>query len=530
MAISSSDKLVVVKAFAPSNPLPLDARELYDTLADAQAYAKSSAIAYAGQTIKVIEDNVVTVYTLVPSATEGTNFDLSFVGGGTGTSGVAGVSTSTVEGNVKVTTSDGKTTTDKNVPVVGSLINPVVDEAKHTLTLTKVGATTAQNSDVVIPLGGASPSTIISGVAQGTDGLALSITKFDVKTEKSTTETVKIFGAVTGVDSSVAGILDVASTNAAGTAVHTKGALIGSVINAAYDSTTKVLTLPVVTGKTDAGVATTSNITVDMKGIVAGAFVGVTTSADTTTSSTKHTFSYKDATGAAKTTDIFEGGVRKVEVGTTVDKVKITTANPATGALSSSEILVGVGNVKNPTYDPDTRKITLPTLQTDGTTKDLVINLGKDMVVTAGTYNTETHDIELTLTDGTVIKIAAGDLIDVYTGSTSTTTTVTVGDDNVITVAVRVSTVDKNILKVDAVNGGLSVLESDFVDTKKLISDGDTKALSDAKTYADGKDTENLTAAKTYADGKASDALTAAKTYADEKAAAASTTWVDFGA
>ena len=528
MAIASSDKLVVVKSFAPSNPLPLDARELYDSLAEAQAYAKSSAIAYAGQTIKVVENDVVTVYTLVPSSTAGSNYDLSFVGGGTGTAGVAAVGASTVEGNVKVSTSDGKVVSDKNVPVVGALINPVVDEDAHTLTLTKVGAT--ENSEVVVPLGGASPDNIISGVEQGEDGLTIKVTKFDKATETSTTETVKIFGAVTGVDASVAGILDMASTNAAGATAHTKAAMVGAVVNAKYDSTTKILTLPVVTGKTEAGVATTSDITVDMKGIVAGAFVDVTTTADSETTSAKHTFSYKDAAGANKTKDIFEGGVRKVEAGTTVDKVKITVADSETGALTSSEILVGAGNVKNPTYDAETRKITLPTLQVDGTTTDLVINLGKDMVVTSGAYNTTTHDIELTLIDGSVIKIAAGDLIDVYIGSDNQTALVTVSDDNKISVAVKVSTDTKNLVKVDSTNGGLIVKEEDFTDTKKLISDGDTKALQDAKDYADKQDSTNLTAAKTYADGKAADALAAAKTYAEQQAAAAGTTWVDFGA
>ena len=76
MAILSSDKLVVVKAFAPSNPLPLDAREIHESLAEAKAYAASSPIAYAGQDIKVVENGTVTVYTLVPSTVEVQSFHL----------------------------------------------------------------------------------------------------------------------------------------------------------------------------------------------------------------------------------------------------------------------------------------------------------------------------------------------------------------------------------------------------------------------------------------------------------------------
>lgn len=495
MHISSADKLVVVKSFAPSNPLPLDAREIYESLAEAQVYAKYSATAYAGQTIKVVEDDTVTVYTLVPSSDPDPmiNYDLSFVGGGAGM-GVQNVTTSTTDGNIYVSVSDGSTVSNKNIPVVGALINPQVDEDAHTLTLTKVGETPDKNSNVVIPLGGASPDTIISAVTKGDAGLTLKVTKFDVEAETETTETIDIFGAVTDIDGATAGMIDFSVKNSDGSVAHTKEALVGSVINASYNSSTKVLTLPVVTGVTGDTV-NTSTVTVDMKAIVAGAFVDVTTTADTETHSAKFDFTYKDASGNTQTKTIYDSGVRKVEAGSVADKIKVTSANATTGALTSTEILVGAGSVKNPTYDADTRKITLPILQADGTTSDLAINLGKDMVVTSGTYNTDTQNIELTLTDGSMVKIAAGDLVDIYTGEATQTATVTVSDDNKISVDVKVSTDSKNMVKVDTVNGGLRVLESDFTETKEAI----------AQTLVD------------------------AKAYADEKAAAASTTWVDFG-
>lgn len=50
MAIESKNLLVAVKAFSPANPLPLDARTLWDSQAEAENYAKQ-ANAYAGQIV-----------------------------------------------------------------------------------------------------------------------------------------------------------------------------------------------------------------------------------------------------------------------------------------------------------------------------------------------------------------------------------------------------------------------------------------------------------------------------------------------
>lgn len=63
MAIESKNLLVAVKAYARGNALPLDASEVYESLADAQAYAQS-ATAYAGQTIKVLQDGKYISYVL----------------------------------------------------------------------------------------------------------------------------------------------------------------------------------------------------------------------------------------------------------------------------------------------------------------------------------------------------------------------------------------------------------------------------------------------------------------------------------
>ena len=369
MAIASSDKLVVVKAFAPSNPLPLDAREIHDSLAEARAYAATSAIAYAGQTIKVVENGVVTVYTLAPSEAEGVNFELQFVGGGG--SGIQGVAASNTAGNITVTTVEGDHAVTKDVPVVG-------------------------------------------------------------------------------------------------------------------------------------------------------AFVDVTVAADGEKSEAT-TFTYKDAANADQTKVVYATGIRKVEAGTTGGKLKVTNA-ATDGVMTTSEIVIGAGSVMNPAYDADSRKITLPVMQADGTTQDLEIALGKDMVVTSGTYNEETHEIELTLTDGTIVKIPAAELVDVYTGIATATVIVTVSSDNKISAAVKISTVEGNLLKTD--ENGLYVSEADFTATKQLISD----AESAAKAHADQKVAAEVTArdeaiatakgeANEYTDTAKESAIASANTYTDGKIA-----------
>ena len=68
MAIESKNLLVWVKAMSRGQALPLDASEIYSTLAEAENYASNSAIAYAGQTVKALtEDGKYHSYTLQPS-------------------------------------------------------------------------------------------------------------------------------------------------------------------------------------------------------------------------------------------------------------------------------------------------------------------------------------------------------------------------------------------------------------------------------------------------------------------------------
>lgn len=63
MAYQSNQLLVAVKAYARGNALPLDASSVYESLAEAQSYAKA-ANAYAGQVITVKEGDAYNAYIL----------------------------------------------------------------------------------------------------------------------------------------------------------------------------------------------------------------------------------------------------------------------------------------------------------------------------------------------------------------------------------------------------------------------------------------------------------------------------------
>lgn len=65
MTIESKDLLVAIKAFSRGEKLPLDASEVHESLEQAQTYAQSPT-AYAGQTIKVLQDGKYVTYVLNP--------------------------------------------------------------------------------------------------------------------------------------------------------------------------------------------------------------------------------------------------------------------------------------------------------------------------------------------------------------------------------------------------------------------------------------------------------------------------------
>lgn len=78
MALNQNQLLVAVKAYARGNAIPLDSSDVWESLSEAQSYAKS-ATAYGGQTIKAkLEDGKYHTYVLQAS---GSGYTLEEVGG-----------------------------------------------------------------------------------------------------------------------------------------------------------------------------------------------------------------------------------------------------------------------------------------------------------------------------------------------------------------------------------------------------------------------------------------------------------------
>lgn len=175
--------------------------------------------------------------------------------------------------------------------------------------------------------------------------------------------------------------------------------------------------------------------------------------------------------------------VKNVEASETAGKIKVTTGGGA------SEFAVK-GVVVNPTYEAATRTITFP--YADGT-ESLVINLGKDLVVASGSYNSVSQEIELTLTSGDIVKIPVSKLVDVYTGGQTGTVSVAVSDGKVVTATVRLAAAGESEHNdLVARDDGLFVDVQTPVAAAINTAAGDAttkanKALEDAKAYVDGK-------------------------------------------
>lgn len=207
------------------------------------------------------------------------------------------------------------------------------------------------------------------------------------------------------------------------------------------------------------------------------------------------------------------------------------------------------GMTYSPTYDSTTKKLTIPVVGSSA----LEVSLAQDTVVKAGKYVEETDEIWLTIAeDGTyddetmLIKIPVSGLIDVYKGKATNTATVTVSDENEISVDIKISAESGNSLSakedglyvsVPSDNSKVGKVEEGHVDEIiTATADGNIKlsgtkvggstlattpdAITVAteagvKAYADSVGQSALSSAKTYADSKATTTLSDAKTYAD---------------
>ena len=179
--------------------------------------------------------------------------------------------------------------------------------------------------------------------------------------------------------------------------------------------------------------------------------------------------------------------VKNVSASDTAGKIKVDTGS------GSTEFAVK-GVIVNPTYDSETRTITLPYADD---TASLVIDLGKDLVVKSGSYNAEKQEIELTLTSGDVIKIPVAKLIDIYTGAATNSIEVAVSGDNVITANVKVATA------AEGEHNDLVIREDGlFVDVQTPVATAKQQAIEAAAADATTKADAALAAAKQHADNK----------------------------
>ena len=148
-------------------------------------------------------------------------------------------------------------------------------------------------------------------------------------------------------------------------------------------------------------------------------------------------------------------GLIKKALTETINGINTTPAfDNATGTISIGDnpdgaVLTGVTH--DPTYNSSQLKLTIPVYGGE----DIVVDIPKDKFVTAGTYNSETQNIELTI-DGQAEKvlIPASDLVDVYTAdNTDKNVTIAISGDNKISASIKIDPATANALKYDPEKG-----------------------------------------------------------------------------
>lgn len=148
-------------------------------------------------------------------------------------------------------------------------------------------------------------------------------------------------------------------------------------------------------------------------------------------------------------------GLIKKALTETISDINITPSfDNATGTITIGDnpdgaVLTGVTH--DPTYDSTQLKLTIPVYGGE----DIIVDIPKDKFVTAGTYNSETQNIELTI-DGQEEKvlIPAASLVDVYTpDNTDKNVTIAISDDNKISASIKIDPATANALTYDPEKG-----------------------------------------------------------------------------
>lgn len=217
---------------------------------------------------------------------------------------------------------------------------------------------------------------------------------------------------------------------------------------------------------------------------------------------------FNDSTVQAKLTkaisDIVDLNTNKANNADVISAIVASATNAAisvTKGGNTTDVKLN-GVVTAPTYDAETRTLTLPVTKSDGTTENVVMALGKDLVVKSGALDAKKENIELTLSNDEIIKIPVKSLVDIYTGVASSTVNVTVNANNEVSAEVRVSAKEGNQLRVveEAGKEGLFVPQQNYDDTeiktalngkvdkvpgKSLIDDTEITRLAGVHNYDD---------------------------------------------
>ena len=144
----------------------------------------------------------------------------------------------------------------------------------------------------------------------------------------------------------------------------------------------------------------------------------------------------------------------------------------ATMADASTFDINMAGLAVNPTWNSTTRQLVIPVTKTDGTTQNVTVDIGKDIFLDHGYYDSDTKEIVLVLNDPeeTEVRIPASALYNDYTGGDTNTASVTIdGTTHEITTDVNIDSAAGNaITVVTGEGGGLRVDLSAYATTASV--------------------------------------------------------------
>ena len=152
--------------------------------------------------------------------------------------------------------------------------------------------------------------------------------------------------------------------------------------------------------------------------------------------------------------DVVKSVAQKMNAGTAAaGQLTVTKANDSTVSVNM------VGLAVNPTWDSTTRQLTIPVTKADGTTENVVANIGKDIFLSSGYYDSDTKDIVLVLNDDpddpTEIRVPASALYNDYTGGDTASASVSIdGTTHEITTAVNIDSAAGNAITIVSGEGG----------------------------------------------------------------------------